>query len=60
MKTANNFTFNSIKNNWKALFATSNLVSEIGNKLAEKLGYEYPEKLEIDIRKYFNYLRNKQ
>ncbi|MBD8081828.1 AadS family aminoglycoside 6-adenylyltransferase [Chryseobacterium caseinilyticum] len=53
------FSGSSIEDNWNALFAMADLVSETGNNLAEKLGYIYPKKLEDDILKYLNSLRFK-
>lgn len=48
------FSGSSLEENWKALFAMGDVVSEIGTALAKKLNYEYLEKLEGDIRKYLN------
>ncbi|MFA4868870.1 MAG: AadS family aminoglycoside 6-adenylyltransferase [Pedobacter sp.] len=53
-KIERTFSGKNINENWNALFAMADLVSEIGTDLSEKLGYEYPFKLETDIRKYLN------
>lgn len=58
-KVEQTFSGAIIEDNWKALFAMADLVSEIGRELSEKLGYDYPDKLEIDIRKYLNELKMK-
>lgn len=58
-KAEQTFSGKSINDNWKALFAMADLVTEIGNELSKKLDYEYPTKLEIDIRKYLNDLKAK-
>jgi len=58
-KVEQTFSGKSINDNWKALFAMADLVTEIGNELSKKLDYEYPTKLEIDIRKYLNDLKAK-
>ncbi|OBW41014.1 Aminoglycoside 6-adenylyltransferase [Chryseobacterium sp. MOF25P] len=59
MKTEQTFSGSNIKDNWIALFAMADLVSEIGIELSEKLDHEYPFKLEKDIRKYLNELQMK-
>ncbi|WP_333863196.1 AadS family aminoglycoside 6-adenylyltransferase [Sphingobacterium sp.] len=53
------FAGSSIPTNWDALFAMADLVSAIGKLLAEKLDFNYPVKLETDIRKYLLDLRAK-
>ena len=53
-KIERTFSGKNINENWNALFAMADLVSEIGTDLSEKMGYEYPFKLETDIRKYLN------
>ncbi|MNL38158.1 Aminoglycoside 6-adenylyltransferase [compost metagenome] len=53
-KIERTFSGKNINENWNALFAMADLVSEIGTDLSKKLGYEYPFKLETDIRKYLN------
>ena len=58
-KTENTFSGSKIEENWIALFSMADLVSEIGTKLSNKLGYKYPEKLENDIRKYLNEVKSK-
>lgn len=59
LKTEQTFSGSNIKDNWTALLAMADLVSEIGTELSEKLDYEYPFKLEKDIRKYLNELKIK-
>lgn len=59
LKTEQTFSGSNIKDNWVALLAMTDLVSEIGVELSEKLNYEYPFKLEKDIRKYLNELQVK-
>ncbi|MNL26394.1 Aminoglycoside 6-adenylyltransferase [compost metagenome] len=53
-KVERTFSGKNQNENWDALFAMADLVSEIGTDLSEKLGYEYPVKLERDIRQYLN------
>lgn len=53
------FSGSSIRDNWNALFAMADMVSEMGKELSEKLGYEYPAKLEVDIRAYLDVLKIK-
>ncbi len=53
------FAGSSNPTNWDALFAMADLVSAIGKFLAEKLDFNYPVKLETDIRKYLLDLRAK-
>ena len=54
-------TFSGSKknDNWDALFAMADLVSKIGTELSKKLNYDYPKKLEKDIRKYLDELKTK-
>jgi aminoglycoside 6-adenylyltransferase len=52
------FSASSIEENWRALYATADLVHELGVILAENLKFEYPQKLENDIRKYFDEVRS--
>lgn len=59
LKTEQTFSGSNIKDNWAALLAMADLVSEIGTELSEKLNYEYPFKLEKDIQKYLNELKIK-
>jgi len=59
LKTEQTFSGSVIKDNWDALFAMANLVSEIGTELSHKLAYEYPDKLEKDIRKYLIHIKDK-
>ncbi|SEO94440.1 aminoglycoside 6-adenylyltransferase [Flavobacterium sp. CF108] len=59
LKTEQTFSGSNIDDNWNALFSMADLVSEVGTKLSKKLNYEYPEKLEKDIRKYLIQTKNK-
>lgn len=59
LKTEQTFSGSNIKDNWTALLAMADLVSEIGIELSEKLDHEYPFKLEKDIRKYLKDLQVK-
>jgi|SRR5690554_6246258 len=56
-KVEQTFSGSDINDNWNALFAMADLVTEIGNELSKKMDYEYPTKLEADIRKYLNELK---
>jgi len=56
-KVLRTFSGQDINENWNALFAMADLVTEIGTVLSERLGYEYPTNLEADIRKYLNAVR---
>lgn len=51
-KTLLTFAGKEIEENWNALFAMADLVSQIGRELSSQLVYEYPEQLEADILKY--------
>lgn len=53
------FSGGNMNDNWNALFAMADLVTEIGNELSKKMNYKYPTKLETDIRKYLLSLKNK-
>lgn len=59
LKTEQTFSGSKLEDNWNALISMADLVSEIGIGLSKKLNYEYPFKLEKDIRKYLNELRTK-
>lgn len=56
-KVEKTFSGSDAGDNWNAVFAMADLVSEIGTELSEKLGYEYPGKLETDIRNYLNTIK---
>lgn len=58
-KISHTFSGSAINENWEALFAMADVVTEIGSALAEKLGYAYPTKLEADIRNYLKDLKIK-
>lgn len=53
------FSGSNIGENWDALFAMADVVTEIGSALAEKLDYAYPTKLDSDIRNYLKDLKIK-
>lgn len=59
-KVIQTFSGSDINENWTALFAMANLVAAIGRELASKLTYEYPAKLEADVRIYLNALKTKE
>lgn len=59
LKIEKTFSGSDLKDNWNALFAMTDLVSKIGKDLTENLNYEYPEKLEKDMRQYLTDLKNK-
>lgn len=59
-KVIQTFSGSDINENWKALFAMVDLVAAIGRELASKLTYEYPTKLEADVRIYLNALKTKE
>ena len=59
IKIEQTFSGSKIDDNWDALFAMIDLVSKIGTELSQKLNYEYPEKLEMDIREYLSALKTK-
>lgn len=58
-KVEKTFSGSNINDNWNALFSMADFVAEIGNELSKILGYEYPTKLEIDIRKHLSFLKTK-
>ena len=60
MKIEKTFSGSKIEDNWDALFAMADLVSKIGTELSQNLHYDYPKKLEKDIRKYLNSLKTKK
>lgn len=53
------FSGNDLNENWESLFAMADLVAEIGVELAKKLNFEYPVRLEADIRSYLREVQNK-
>lgn len=53
------FSGSDIEENWNALFAMMDLVQDLGTQLCEMLKFNYPEKLEKDIRKYTTDLKCK-
>lgn len=59
-KVEQTFSGSNIEDNWNALFTMTDLVSEMEEELSEKLGYEYPTKLDADIRKYLSDLKAKK
>ncbi len=56
-KVERTFSGTDIAENWRALFAMTDLVAETSCELAQKLGYDYPEKPAADIKTYLNDLR---
>lgn len=52
------FAGSGTDDNWRALFAYADLGSNIGRRLAERLGYTYPEGLEQKIRTYLQWVRS--
>lgn len=52
------FSGSSMEDNWRALYASADLVHELGTALAEKLTLEYPVKLENNIRQYLDEVRS--
>lgn len=48
------FSGSSIEDNWRALYASADLVHDLGTALAENLNFEYPHQQEEDIRKYLD------
>ncbi|SHG68121.1 AadS family aminoglycoside 6-adenylyltransferase [Chryseobacterium sp. OV279] len=52
------FSASEIEDNWRAMYAFADLVHELGTALAEKLHFEYPQKLENDIRKYLDEVKS--
>lgn len=59
IKTEQTFSGSDLEDNWNALFAMADLVSEMGNALSKALDFEYPGKLEKDIRNYLIQIRSK-
>lgn len=59
IKIERTFSGSNLEDNWAALFAMADLVSEIGIGLSKKSGYEYPVNLEKNIRKYLKMLKAK-
>lgn len=59
LKTRRTFSGSSISDNWNALLAMADLVSEMGTDLSHQLGYAYPYELESNIRSYLLQIRNK-
>lgn len=58
-KIETTFSGASIDENWKALFAMCDLVHEFGTDLAQQLAFNYPFKLENDIRNYLEKIHEK-
>ncbi len=56
-KIEETFSASDIEDNWRALLAMADLVSEIGSELSQELNYAYPVQLETDIRKYLQELK---
>ncbi|KMQ58574.1 aminoglycoside adenylyltransferase [Chryseobacterium angstadtii] len=58
VKVEATFPGSEIEDNWRALFAFADLVHELGTALAGKLSFEYPQKLEDDIRIYLDEVKS--
>ncbi|WP_223606882.1 AadS family aminoglycoside 6-adenylyltransferase [Chryseobacterium sp. OSA05B] len=52
------FSASDIEDNWRALYAFADLVHELGTTLAGQLNFEYPQKLEDDIRRYLDEVKS--
>lgn len=52
------FSGSNINDNWSALYSAADLVHELGTILSDRLSFEYPQKLENDIRKYLDEVRS--
>lgn len=52
------FSASEIEDNWRALYAFADLFHELGTALAGQLHFEYPQKLENDIRKYLDEVKS--
>lgn len=52
------FSASDIEDNWRALYAFADLFHELGTALARKLNFEYPQKLENDIRRYLDEVKS--
>lgn len=59
LKIERTFSGSKSEDNWNALFSMADVVSEIGTELSQILNYNYPYKLEKDIRKYLDILKVK-
>lgn len=57
LKIEQTFSGSNLTDNWNALSAMTNLVSEIGCELSTRLGYSYPQKLEENILLYIKKLK---
>lgn len=57
-KVEQTFSDGSIDNNWKALFATNELVRELGLALANRLQYIYPMVLDQKMTRYLQVVRD--
>lgn len=53
------FSGSAIDDNWRALFAYTDLGHDLGVELSEKLGYSYPTELEENIRAYLAFVRDR-
>ncbi|MDO5656685.1 MAG: AadS family aminoglycoside 6-adenylyltransferase [Flavobacteriaceae bacterium] len=58
-KIEKTFSAHEIPENWSALFAMADLVSQMGRYLAIKLNYIYPTEVEKNIRNYLLHVKNK-
>ena len=56
-KIEKTFVDSSISKNWNVIYKTIDLVNYLCSKIANDLGFNYPNKLENKIRKYINKIR---
>lgn len=57
-KLENTYAASSIKTNWEALFAATHLFRQLATKVAAKLNYDYPQKLDSEISVYLEKIKN--
>lgn len=57
-KIERTFSGSNINDNWRALFAYADVASQMGAELSERLEYQYPEEVEMNIRKYLEYVKS--
>ena len=46
-----------LENNWRALFATIELVRQLGHTIAHSLGFEYPDEIDRKVTAYIQWIR---
>lgn len=49
-----------IEENWNSMFKMMNLFSKISKKVAYRLRFEYPQKLEDDVKKYLRKIKSQE